>query len=100
MSSHDSEKVAKLHREVHCHIPSEPALRLKALETVLVDKGFLAEDAVDRWLDDYSESVGPMNGARVIARAWTDPDFSRRLANDMPAAFSEVIPASRMANPS
>ncbi len=92
MSSHDSEKVAKLHREVLSHVPSDPTLRLKALETVLVEKGFLAEDAVDRWLDDYSENVGPMNGARVIAKAWTDPDFVERLAADTPAAFCEVIP--------
>lgn len=92
MSSYDSEKVAKLHRELHSHLPPEPALRLKALETVLVEKGFLAEDAVDKWLDDYSENVGPMNGARVIARAWSDPGFADRLAADTPAAFSEVIP--------
>jgi nitrile hydratase len=92
LSSYKSEKVAELHRELHSHLPAEPALRLKALETVLVEKGFLAEDAVDKWLDDYSENVGPMNGARVIAKAWTDPEFAERLANDTPAAFSEIIP--------
>jgi len=92
MSSYDSNKVAKLHRELHSHLPPEPALRLKALETILVEKGFLAEDAVDKWLDNYSENVGPMNGAKVIARAWTDPAFAERLANDTPAAFSEVVP--------
>ena len=92
MSSHDSDKVAKLHRELHSHLPTEPALRLKALETILVEKGFLAEDAVDKWLDNYSENVGPMNGAKVIARAWNDPAFAERLASDTPAAFSEVVP--------
>ena len=92
MSSYDSDKVAKLHRELHSHLPSEPALRLKALETVLVEKSFLAADAVDKWLDDYSANVGPMNGAKVIARAWTDPEFAQRLAEDAPAAFVEVLP--------
>ena len=92
MSSHHSEKAAHLHRELHSHLPPDPALRLKALETVLVRKGFLAEHAVDDWLDDYSENVGPMNGARVIARAWTDPDFAERLADDSPAAFHALIP--------
>jgi nitrile hydratase len=92
MSSHDSDKAAHLHKDLHSHLPSDPALRLKALETVLVKKGFLDEAAVDSWLDDYSENVGPMNGGRVIARAWTDPDFADRLAADTPAAFHEVIP--------
>ncbi|KUF11050.1 nitrile hydratase subunit alpha [Pseudoponticoccus marisrubri] len=92
MSSHDSDKVARLHRELHSHLPAEPALRLKALETVLVERGFLSQDAVDSWLDAYSENVGPMNGARVIARAWTDPDFVARLAEDTPAAFAALLP--------
>ena len=92
MSSYDSDKVAKLHRELHSHLPSEPALRLKALETVLVEKNFLAADAVDKWLEDYSANVGPMNGAKIIARAWTDPEFAQRLAEDAPAAFVEVLP--------
>ena len=92
MSSYDSDKVAKLHRELHSHLPPEPALRLKALETVLVEKGFLAVDAVDKWLDDYSENVGPMNGAKVIARAWTDPEFAKRLAKHAATAFAEIVP--------
>lgn len=92
MSSYNSDKVAGLHRELHSHLPSDPALRLKALETVLVEKGFLAADAVDKWLDDYAENVGPMNGARVIARAWTDPAFAGRLAQHAAGAFSEMIP--------
>ena len=92
MSSYDSDKVAKLHRELHSHLPPEPALRLKALETVLVEKGFLAVDAVDKWLDNYSENVGPMNGAKVIARAWTDPEFAKRLAKHAATAFAEVVP--------
>ena len=93
MSSYDSDKVAKLHRELHSHLPPEPALRLKALETVLVEKGFLAADAVDKWLDNYSENVGPMNGAKVVARAWTDADFAERLSKGAAKAFSEIVPS-------
>ena len=92
MSSYDSDKVAKLHREMHSHLPPEPALRLKALETVLVEKGFLAADAVDKWLDNYAENVGPMNGARVIARAWLDSDFADRLSANAASAFAELVP--------
>jgi nitrile hydratase len=93
LSSYDSDKIAKLHRELHSHLPAEPALRLKALETVLVEKGFLTADAVDKWLDHYAENVGPMNGARVIARAWTDPAFADRLAEHAASAFAEIIPS-------
>jgi nitrile hydratase len=92
LSSYDSDKVAKLHRELHSHLPPEPALRLKALETVLVEKGFLTVDAVDKWLDDYSENVGPMNGAKVIARAWVDPEFAERLTTHAGTAFAEIVP--------
>lgn len=99
MSSYNSEKAAKLHRELHSHLPPDSALRLKALETVLVEKGFLAENAVDHWLDNYSENVGPMNGAKVIAKAWTDPDFAERLANDAPAAFVEAVPNAEESYP-
>jgi nitrile hydratase len=93
VSSYNSDKVAALHRELHSHLPYDPALRLKALETVLVEKGFLTADAVDKWLDNYAENVGPMNGAKVIARAWTDPEFAGRLAAHAAGAFSELIPS-------
>ncbi|MGO6939832.1 nitrile hydratase subunit alpha [Rhizobium johnstonii] len=64
-------------------------MRLKALETVLTEKGFLGADAVDTWLDNYSENVGPMNGAKVIAHAWTDQAFADRLAeNAISACFA------------
>ena len=87
MVSHDSEKIAKLHRELHSHLPSEPALRVKALETVLVEKNLLEPDSVDNWLENYAEKVGPKNGAKVIARAWTDPEFKALLEKDAMAAI-------------
>ena len=83
----DSDKIGKIHRELHSHLPSEPALRAKALESVLVEKGLLKLDAVDNWLESFAENIGPKNGAKVIARAWTDPDFRALLEKDAAAAF-------------
>jgi nitrile hydratase subunit alpha len=90
MVSHDSDKVGKIHRELHSHLPPAPALRVKALESVLVEKGLLQSDAVDNWLENYAENIGPKNGAKVIARAWTDPDFRALLEADAMAAFRAV----------
>jgi nitrile hydratase len=87
MVSHDSDKIAEIHRQLHSHLPPEPALRVKALETVLIEKGFLKEDTIDKWLENYAEKIGPKNGAKVIARAWTDPDFAQLLEQDALAAF-------------
>ncbi len=87
MVSHDSKKIAEIHRELHSHLPSKPALRVKALETVLVEKNLLEPDSVDNWLENYAENVGPKNGAKVIARAWTDPEFEALLGKDAMAAF-------------
>jgi nitrile hydratase len=90
MVSHDSEKMAELHRELHSHLPTDPALRVKALETALVAKGLIATDAVDQWLEKYSEKIGPKNGALVIARSWLEPDFKRLLEEDASKAFFEM----------
>lgn len=90
MVSYDSEKIAGIHRELHSHLPSEPALRAKALETVLVEKGLLEPDAIDNWLETYAENVGPMNGAKVIARAWVNPEFRALLETDGMAAFRAI----------
>lgn len=87
MVSHDSDKIAEIHRHLHSHLPPEPALRVKALETVLIEKGLLKEDTIDNWLENYSEKIGPKNGAKVIARAWTDPDFAALLERDALEAF-------------
>lgn len=90
MVSHNSDKIGKIHRELHSHLPPEPALRVKALESVLIEKGLLQSDAVDNWLEEYAEKVGPKNGAKVVARAWTDPDVRALLATDAMAAFRAV----------
>jgi nitrile hydratase subunit alpha len=89
MASYDSDKVAKIHRELHSHLPSEPALRVKALESLLVAKGMVDRAAVDAWIDVYADEIGPRRGARVVARAWRDPAFKARLLADGAAAIDE-----------
>jgi len=90
MASYDSDKIAHIHHELHSQLPAEPALRVKTLESLLVEKGLLSADAVDVWLEQYAEKVGPKNGAQVIARAWLDPDFAERLRQDGMQGFIEL----------
>jgi nitrile hydratase len=90
MASYDSDKIAHIHHALHSHLPAEPALRVKTLESLLVEKGLLGADAVDVWLEQYAEKVGPKNGAQVIARAWLDPDFAERLRQDGMHGFIEL----------
>ena len=90
MASYDSDKVAHIHEELHSHLPPEPALRVKALENLLIEKGLLKTDDVDKWLDNVAEKVGPKNGARVIARSWVDPEFEGSLRNDAMQAFAAL----------
>jgi nitrile hydratase subunit alpha len=61
---------------------SEQALRAEAIESLLREKGLLTDDAIDAVIVQYCERVGPMNGARVVARAWTDGEFKRELLAD------------------
>src|SRR2546427_7775567 len=69
---------------------SGPALRVKALESLLVEKGLVDPKALDAVIDMYETKVGPHNGARIVARAWTDPAYKRRLLTDATAAIGEV----------
>ena len=66
------------------------ALRVKALESLLVEKGLLGSDAIDRIVAAYEEDIGPLNGARVVARAWVDPAFKARLLEDATPALREL----------
>ena len=68
----------------------EIAARVKALESLMIEKGMTSEEAVDRIAELYEHEVGPHNGARVVARAWADPDFKRRLLDDATAACAEL----------
>ena len=69
---------------------SAPAARAAALEALLVDKGIVATDVIDAVVDTFERDVGPQNGARVVARAWVDPDFKARLLADGTAAMAEL----------
>ncbi|MCZ6888961.1 MAG: nitrile hydratase subunit alpha [Gammaproteobacteria bacterium] len=68
---------------------SPQALRAEAIESLLIEKGLITPELVDDVIARYNERVGPMNGARVVARAWTDPDFKSRLLEDGTAAIEE-----------
>ncbi len=70
--------------------PSDPALRVKALESLLVDKGIVDPAAIDAFIEAYEHRIGPRNGARVVARAWVDPDFKRWLMDDATAAIASL----------
>ena len=70
--------------------PSDIALRVKALESLLVEKGLVDPAALDAIVDHYEHRVGPRNGARVVARSWTDPAYRDRLLNDATAAIAEL----------
>jgi nitrile hydratase len=78
------------HDHDHQAVPSDPALRVKALESLLVAKGLVDRAAVDALIDTYEHKIGPRNGARVVARAWSDPDYKRRLLTDADAALAEL----------
>ena len=90
MASYDADKIAHIHHALHSHLPTEPALRAKTLESLLVEKGLLSADAVDVWLEHYAERVGPKDGAQVIARAWLDAEFAERLRQDGMQGFIEL----------
>jgi nitrile hydratase len=70
--------------------PSDPTLRAKALESLLVEKGLADPAALDAIVDTYVHKIGPRNGARVVARAWTDPAYRSRLLSDGSAAIAEL----------
>jgi nitrile hydratase len=97
MSHHDAHEHG--HHHDHDHDPdhpgehgaplSGPALRVKALESLLIEKGLVDPVVLDQLIDRYETKVGPRNGARVVARAWADAAFKRRLLEDTSAAMAE-----------
>ena len=77
--------------DTHSHdIPSDPALRVQAMESVLVEKGLVDAGALNAVVDYYETEVGPRNGARVVARAWADPDYKKWLFDDASAAIADL----------
>src|SRR5512140_2435852 len=77
------------HNDKHDSPLSGPALRVKALESLLVEKGLVDPKTLDEIVDTYENKVGPRNGARIVARAWMDPAFKQRLLADATAAIAE-----------
>jgi nitrile hydratase subunit alpha len=74
----------------HTDPPSDPALRVKALESLLIEKGLIDPDVVGEFADYYEHRVGPRNGAKVVARAWCDPAYRKRLLTNGTAAIAEL----------
>jgi nitrile hydratase len=89
---------ASLHDHDHGHdhdhdhqvVPSDLTLRVKALESLLTEKGLVDSKALDALVDKYEHQVGPRNGARVVARAWTDSAYKQRLLADGTSAIGEL----------
>src|SRR5216683_3270095 len=84
---HDNDET---HRREYGAPLSDTELRVKALESLLVDKGLVDRVALDRLIDTYETKIGPRNGARVVARAWADLEYKKRLLEDATAAIAEL----------
>jgi nitrile hydratase len=78
------------HDDPHSLLPPDPALRVKALETLLTQKGLIDPAALDAIIDTYENRIGPRNGARVVARAWSDPQFHAALMADATAVVADM----------
>src|SRR6266446_4620981 len=81
---------AHQHDHEHQAVPSDLALRVKALESLLVEKGLVDRAALDTLIDAYEHKIGPRNGARVVARAWADSAYKQRLLTNADAAIAEL----------
>lgn len=69
---------------------TDPALRTMAIESLLIEKGLLSTDAIDARVQAYEQDIGPLNGAKVVARAWTQPEYKRRLLTNATDAIAEL----------
>ncbi len=86
MSSHSGHD----HDHAEGDTPSDIELRVKALESLMIEKGLVDPAALDAIVDTFENKIGPRNGARVVARAWSDPDYKARLLADATAAIAEL----------
>ena len=78
------------HDDAHSHLPSDPELRVKAIETLLLGKGLIDSKTLDELIDTYENKIGPQNGAKVVAKAWVDENYKKRLLEDATAAIREL----------
>ena len=90
MTSFDSEKIAEIHRQLHSRLPSDPALRVKAIEGLLIEKGMIEARTINAWIELYTEEIGPKRGAHVVAKSWLDGAYRERLMADAPSALDEL----------
>jgi len=91
-----SERDDHHHHDHHGSELGEMQLRVRALETILTEKGYVDPKALDLIIEAYETKIGPRNGARVVAKAWTDPEFKRRLLADGSAAIATLGHVSRV----
>jgi nitrile hydratase len=84
------DKLAQDHGHEHQAVPPDPALRVKALESLLVEKGYVDPKALDALVDTFENKIGPRNGAKIVARAWVDPAYKARLLADAAQAIAEA----------
>ncbi len=78
------------HHHDHRLLPKEPELRVKAIETLLLNKGIINSDTVNELIDTYKNKIGPRNGAKVVAKAWVDPEYKKRLLENATRAIEEL----------
>ena len=78
------------HHHNHSALPEEPELRVKAIETLLIQKGLIDPDTLNELIDTYENKIGPKNGARVIAKAWVDDSYKERLLKNSTKAIEEL----------
>ncbi|MDX2485834.1 MAG: nitrile hydratase subunit alpha [Pseudodonghicola sp.] len=78
------------HDDPHALLPPDPALRVRALETLLARKGLIEPAALDEIIDTYQNRIGPRNGAQVVARAWADPEFRAALLQDATPVVADL----------
>ncbi|MDB9915315.1 nitrile hydratase subunit alpha [Alphaproteobacteria bacterium] len=76
--------------DAHSLLPSDPELRVKAIESLLLSKGLIDPNTLDELIDTYENKIGPQNGAKVVAKAWMDNDYKKRLLADATSAIREL----------
>jgi nitrile hydratase subunit alpha len=90
MSEHEHHHHDGHHQEHAQRAPSALELRVRALEALLTEKGYIDPAALDVLIDEYQTKIGPRNGAQVVARAWVDPEFRRWLLKDATSAIASL----------
>ena len=78
------------HHHDHSLLPEEPEIRVKANETLLLNKGIINSDTLNELIDTYENKIGPRNGAKVVAKAWVDPEYKKRLLENATKAIEEL----------